>query len=131
MKKAGIIFLLSAIVITSCGCSKNITTSGTLITESESSIESSVEVVTSIQESSEKSEISYSPNYGYGSDTEDSSEPESSYEPETSEVSTYEQTHYEKAIASKYYENMDKYTKDYLLCFTNTKSEQNLFRTFC
>ncbi len=129
MKKAGIIFLLSAIVITSCGCSKNITTSGKLITESESSIESSVEDVTSIQESSEKSEISYSPNYGYGSDTEDSSEPESSYEPETSEVSTYEQTHYEKAIASKYYENMDKYTKDYLLCFTNTKSEQNLFRT--
>ena len=126
MKKAGIIFLLSAIVITSCGCSKNITTSGTLITES--SIESSDESETSIEESSEKSEISYSPNYGYDSDTEDSSEPESSYEysyePETSKVNTYEKTY-----RREYIEDLTEYEDRFTLFYTNAESEQNLFKT--
>ncbi len=135
IKKAGIIFLLSAIVITSCGCSKFLTASGLLHTESEYSTETSEESVTSIQESSKESvtsrqESSKESETSYDYTPENSSyyEPESSYEYDTSEISNSGKKHYEKALASIYHEDMDNDPDTFELFYTNVKNERDLFK---
>ncbi len=137
-KHISVLITTIIISINMCGCG-SVPTSQTTdtipetvsVTETSSvSTESSDESEeTSVEENSKESEISYNPNYGYSSDTENSGKPESSYETETSETSTYEQTHYEKAYAPCYSEKLNKYKNNFVRFYTNAKSEQNLFKT--